>query len=112
MPIGYDIHVFVCENERHPQHPRGSCAARSPGPLREWFKEAMAAKGVLAGNRVNRSGCLDYCECGPVVVVYPEGVWYRPTSRRDVEEIVREHFVRGRIVERLLIQELDGEETA
>ncbi len=108
MAIGYDIHVFVCENERHPRHPRGSCAARSPGPLREWFKEAMAEHGLLEGNRVNRCGCLDLCEQGPAVVVYPEGVWYRPLSEDDVEEIVREHLVSGKIVERLLLEGTGG----
>lgn len=66
-----------------------------------WFKEAMARHGIADGNRVNRAGCLDYCELGPTVVVYPAGVWYSPRSRADVEEIVTSHFLEGRVVERL-----------
>ncbi|MCA8968756.1 MAG: (2Fe-2S) ferredoxin domain-containing protein [Planctomycetes bacterium] len=106
--IGYDIHVFVCENERAKGHPRGCCAARGSKLLGTWFKEAMAHHGIKAGNRVNRAGCLDYCERGPVVVIYgsaaPGGVWYAPTSREDVDEIVSRHLVGGEPVARLRLE--------
>lgn len=110
MGIGYDRHVFVCENERDPEHPRGCCAAKGGAEIRAWFKEAIQARrraGLPAGSpkvRAQRAGCLDYCEFGPLCVVYPEGVWYRPTSRGDVEEIVERHLFGGTIVERLLVQ--------
>jgi len=49
------------------------------------------------------AGCLDRCEEGPTVVVYPEGVWYRYADQRDIDEIVDSHLVNGRVVERLRI---------
>ena len=51
--------------------------------------------------RANKSGCLEACEAGPAVVVYPEGAWYRVNSQEDVEEIVREHLIGGNVVTRL-----------
>lgn len=102
---GYGIHVFVCENERAEGHPRGCCAARDGKLVRVWFKESMSRHGVLAGNRVNRAGCLDYCELGPVVVVYssaaPGGTWYSPKTRAQVEQIVTQHLVGGEPVDEL-----------
>jgi len=49
------------------------------------------------------SGCLGFCDVGPLMVVYPEGVWYQPKTVEDIDEIVQEHFVEGRIVERLAV---------
>lgn len=105
MALGYEIHVFVCENERPADHPRGCCAAKDGGKIRLWFKESMARHGVTRSFRVNRAGCLDYCELGPVVVVYPDAIWYSPKNREDVEEIVTQHFAKGEVVERLRIVE-------
>ncbi|SFM59079.1 (2Fe-2S) ferredoxin [Ectothiorhodospira mobilis] len=53
--------------------------------------------------RVNSAGCLDRCGEGPVAVVYPEGVWYTFADEHDLEEIIQEHLVHGRVVERLRI---------
>jgi (2Fe-2S) ferredoxin len=53
--------------------------------------------------RVNAAGCLDRCEEGPVIVVYPEEVWYTYVDKQDIDEIVDEHLVNGRIVDRLRI---------
>ena len=107
--IGYGIHVFVCENQRVDGHPRGCCAARGGAQVRVWLKEAMNRHGLMAGNRANGAGCLDYCEQGPCLVVYPEGVWYSAQTREDVEEIVTEHLRDGRIVERLRLEALDAD---
>ena len=65
----------------------------------------MKALG-LAGEgkvRVNKAGCLDRCEEGPVIVVYPEAVWYTYVDRADIDEIIDRHVLRGEIVERLRI---------
>ncbi len=106
--IGYGIHVFVCENERPDEHPRGSCTRRGSKDIGLWFKDALVRHGIKSGNRINRAGCLDYCEQGPVVVIYGRdagsGSWYAPRSRDDVEAIVREHLVLGQPVERLLLR--------
>ena len=53
--------------------------------------------------RINKAGCLDRCDQGPVMVIYPEAVWYTYVDKEDVEEIIQEHLVNGRIVERLKI---------
>ena len=53
--------------------------------------------------RVNTAGCLDRCDEGPVLVVYPEAVWYSYVDREDIDEIIAEHLENGRIVERLRI---------
>jgi (2Fe-2S) ferredoxin len=71
--------------------------------LHSLFKEQTAAAGLKGVVRANKAGCLDQCEHGPVVVVYPEQVWYGFVQPGDVEEIVREHLVGGRPVERLVL---------
>lgn len=99
----YRLHVFCCVNERPADHPRGSCSARGSVPLREYMK-ARAKELGLRGVRINASGCLDRCELGPTVVVYPEGVWYRCESQSDVDEILTEHVKDGRPVDRLRLR--------
>jgi (2Fe-2S) ferredoxin len=53
--------------------------------------------------RINKAGCLDRCEEGPVLVVYPEAVWYTYVDREDIDEIIDLHVVGGEVVERLRI---------
>ena len=65
------------------------------------MKDAVKEAGLKGRVRVNEAGCLDQCEHGPVVVVYPEAVWYGFVQAKDVEEIVEEHLKHGRPVERL-----------
>lgn len=103
MPV-FERHVFVCTNVRPAGAPRPSCTADGTSPVHTALQQAAKAAG-LAGNvvRVNKSGCLDQCEHGPTVVVYPEAVWYGNVQPSDAEEIVREHLVAGRPVERLRI---------
>ncbi len=101
MRIGYDFHIFVCENERPDDHPRGCCAAKGSKQIRAWFKDLLKLHGLKPRSRANRSGCLNYCELGPTVVVYPDGIWYRPETYEDVEEIVLSHIRDGKPVERL-----------
>ena len=96
-------HVFVCTNRRPDDHPKGSCAQKGSEEIRERFKRALANRGLAKEIRANVAGCLDQCEHGCSVVVYPEGVWYGHVTVDDVEEIVEEHLVNGRIVERLLM---------
>ena len=64
------------------------------------MKDRAKALGIK-GTRVNTAGCLDRCELGPVMVIYPEGVWYTYIDQADIDEIIDEHLVNGRIVERL-----------
>jgi len=102
----YVRHVFVCENRRPDGDPRGCCAARGGVELRARLKEAARAAGLRETVRVNAAGCLDQCAHGATVVVYPEAVWYGHVTLDDVDEIVREHLVGGRPVERLRLPHL------
>ena len=97
----YEHHVFVCENRRGDDDPRGCCAAKGSVELRAALKDAAKRAGLKGRVRVNSAGCLDQCAHGPTVVVYPEAVWYGGVGLGDVDAIVREHLVGGRPVERL-----------
>jgi (2Fe-2S) ferredoxin len=99
----YDRHVFVCENSRSPEHPRGCCKNRGGSAVKEALKDALKARGLTLRIRANSAGCLDACEHGPTMVVYPEGVWYGGVKPEDVAEIVERHLLGGEPVERLVI---------
>ena len=97
----YHRHVFVCTNQRAPSHPRGCCADKDGAKIREAVKTAVEQAELSGTIRVNKSGCLDQCEHGVTMVVYPEAVWYGFLKLADVEEIVRSHLVDGEPVARL-----------
>jgi len=97
----FEKHLFICTNQRPGDHPRGCCNPDASDALQKAFKKALAERGLSRRIRANRSGCLDQCEHGPTVVVYPEGVWYGGVTEEDVAEIVDAHLVGGRVVERL-----------
>jgi (2Fe-2S) ferredoxin len=94
-------HIFVCFNERAAGHPRGCCKSKNAEALLQAFKAEVASAGLAAQVRAQKSGCLDVCEWGAAVVVYPDGVWYGQLEVSDVPEIVKSHLVEGRPVERL-----------
>jgi (2Fe-2S) ferredoxin len=98
----FRIHVFICTNRRPDGHRRGSCAARGSEPLRDYLKSRTKEAG-LADLRINSAGCLDRCELGPVMVIYPEGVWYSFHSHEDIDEILETHLRQGGRVERLML---------
>jgi (2Fe-2S) ferredoxin len=72
-------------------------------PIREHFKAEVRRRGLKARVRANQCGCLDACELGPTIVVYPDQVWYGGVTLEDVDEIIERHFVGGEPVERLRI---------
>jgi (2Fe-2S) ferredoxin len=99
----YRHHVFFCCNQR--TDGRASCNDHGAQEVRDYAKARIKELG-LAGKgkvRINQAGCMDRCEEGPVLVVYPEGIWYTYVDKRDVDEILDEHVLNGRIVERLRI---------
>lgn len=100
-------HVFVCENRRPEDDPRGSCGAKGSPAIREALKAELARRGLKREVRANASGCLDACADGPTLVVYPEGVWYGRVRPEDVPEIVESHLVHGVPVERLRLRKLE-----
>ena len=99
----FERHVFVCTNVREPGSARPSCTTDGKGELHAALKDAVRGAGLGCSIRANKAGCLDQCEHGPTVVVYPEAVWYGNVSVEDVPEIVSEHLIAGRPVERLII---------
>lgn len=101
----FERHVFVCSNQREAGHPRGCCATKGGDAIREALKEALKKRGLNKRIRANKAGCLDQCEHGVTMVVYPEAVWYGFVTMADVEEIVDQHLVGGRPVERLRLPE-------
>jgi (2Fe-2S) ferredoxin len=104
MPL-FEHHIFICTNERDSSAARPSCLPQGSKKLKSAFKDAIKDAGLKHKIRANESGCLDQCEHGPVVVVYPEAVWYGNVHVRDVEEIVQQHLVEGRPVKRLRLPE-------
>ncbi|HXN56408.1 MAG TPA: (2Fe-2S) ferredoxin domain-containing protein [Myxococcales bacterium] len=101
MPPPFEKHVFVCLHDRGPDNPRGSCAQKGSEALLKAFKDALNERGLGDSIRANKAGCLDNCEQGCSVVVYPEGVWYGGVRVSDVGEIVERHLVAGEPVARL-----------
>ena len=104
MPA-FERHVFVCHNARPEGAPRRSCTSNGTSDLHAELQQRAKAAGLGGRVRINKSGCLDQCEHGPTVVVYPEAVWYGHVKPEDAAEIVAEHLVAGRPVERLRIAE-------
>ncbi len=98
----FAFHVFVCTNRRPDGHARGSCAARGSEQLRDYMK-ARAKELGLQSVRINTAGCLDRCELGPCIVVYPEGVWYRVGSPADVDAVLTLHLQDGGHADALML---------
>jgi|SRR5579885_1570778 len=96
-------HVFVCTNERAPGHPRGCCKEKGSEKILATFKDELAKRGLKASIRAQKAGCLDTCEWGATVVVYPEGIWYGRVTAEDVSTIVEDHLIHGKPVDRLRI---------
>ena len=99
----FQRHIFVCTNKRSDDDPRGCCAKLGSEKLHAYFKSETKRLNLKGLVRANKAGCLDHCELGPSVVVYPEGVWYWIGSEGDVTEIMERHVVKGEIVTRLLM---------
>ena len=99
----YQRHVFFCCNER--AAPEACCANHDALAMQAYAKARIRALGEAGKGRVrmNKAGCLDRCSEGPVIVVYPEAVWYTYVDRADIDEIIDRHIVGGEIVERLRI---------
>jgi (2Fe-2S) ferredoxin len=104
----YKHHVFFCTNHRDPEpdgETRPSCATKNAVAMRDYTKKKVKKLGLAGPGkvRINNAGCLDRCEEGPCVVVYPEGVWYTYVDEQDLDEIVESHLVQGKPVQRLRI---------
>ncbi len=96
-------HVFFCCNQR--EAGANCCNNHGASDLRDYAKKKVKALGLSGEGkvRINQAGCLDRCDEGPVLVIYPEAVWYTYVDREDIDDIVHEHLQHGRIVERLKV---------
>lgn len=111
VDMGYfRYHLFFCTNRREDGSP--CCDQYGAEAMRDHLKGRVKALGLTGpgGVRVNLAGCLDRCSEGPVLVVYPEGTWYTYVDRDDLEEILVQHLIGGRVVERLLLPTESSEE--
>ena len=99
----FSKHIFICENKRPDGHPRGCCADTRSMEIRQHFKARLKELGLNADIRANSAGCLDACEFGVSVVVYPEQIWYGAVKHDDVEEIIQSQIITNIPVERLKI---------
>ena len=99
----YQHHVFFCTNQR--EKGETCCNNRGAQEVRAYAKDRIKALGLNGAGkvRINSAGCLDRCDDGPVLVIYPDQTWYTYVDKEDIDEIIDEHIVHGRIVERLKI---------
>ena len=95
-------HIFVCTSSR-PNGSKGFCHTKEGFGIMEEIMEEINERGLGAEVLVTNTGCLGLCEQGPIVIVYPDNVWYGSVSADDVEEIMDEHIEGGSPVERLLV---------
>lgn len=99
----YQHHVFFCLNQR--ENGEDCCMNKGAEAAFDYMKSRVKKLGLSGQGkvRINRSGCLDRCGEGPVLVVYPEAVWYTFVVMEDLDEIIESHFVHGNVVNRLVI---------
>ena len=97
----FQRHVFFCLNER--AAPDACCANHNAAEMQAYAKDRIKKLGINGKGkvRINKAGCLDRCDEGPCMVVYPEAVWYTFVDRDDIDEIVQSHLVGGKVVDRL-----------
>lgn len=96
-------HVFICSSSRISGQQKGFCHSKESVGIIQKFMEEVEDRGLTDDVMITNTGCLGICSTGPIVVVYPENVWYKDVSIRDVAEIVESHFENGEKVERLVI---------
>ncbi len=105
-------HVFVCTGK--------SCSAVDSADVKTAFERELLARGILFGKEkkgknprgtvvLTECASVGFCAIGPAVMVYPDGVWYAQVSIEDVPEIVEEHLINGRVVERLALLKIPSE---
>lgn len=99
----YEKHVFFCTNQR--DGGRACCMDLGAAPAQKHAKHRIKELGLNGAGkiRINQAGCLDRCDGGPVMVVYPDAVWYTYVDTSDIDEIIDAHLINGQVVERLRI---------
>lgn len=99
----YDKHIFICVNQRAPGAARRSCGEAHGMEIVDAFKKKLNEKKLSIKLRAQRAGCLDICDYGQTIVIYPEGVFYVGVELSDLDEIIEEHIINNRVVNRLVL---------
>lgn len=102
MPA-FTHHLFVCCNQRPPGNRRGCCDPDGSNALRAALAAEIKSRGLNPLVRASKAGCLEQCEHGPTVAIYPQNIFYGHVRVEDVPRIVEETIVNGRVLEDLLI---------
>lgn len=99
----FKYHLFFCTNQRQPG--KGCCENFESAKMRSYAKQRIKSLGLNGegGVRINTAGCLDRCSEGPVIVVYPEEIWYTWLDESDIDEIIEQHLQHGKPVKRLML---------
>ena len=97
-------HIFICNNKRSEDDPRGSCSEKNSGSLIDYAKKRIHELGLKGEIRVNKAGCLDACAYGPAMVIYPDDTWYSPKTKNNIEKIITDHVRANQPVKELLIK--------
>jgi (2Fe-2S) ferredoxin len=99
----FQHHVFFCTNQR--ANGESCCNDHGANDIRAYAKDRVKALGdqIPGKVRINSAGCLDRCDKGPVMVIYPAAVWYTYVDKDDVDEIIESHLGQGKVVERLKV---------
>ena len=101
--LKFDKHIFICTNQRAPGSEKLSCGEAHGMEIVDAFKKKLKAKDLPIKVRAQRAGCLDVCNYGQTLVVYPEGIFYVGVELSDVDEIIEEHIINNRPVKRLVL---------
>ncbi len=97
----YQHHIFFCNNQRQ----GGGCSKSGAAKIYRYAKDKCRSAGLLGSGKigVSESRCLGRCEFSPVLVIYPDNIWYRAPDEADIDEIIAEHLLNGKLVKRLQI---------
>jgi (2Fe-2S) ferredoxin len=99
----YQKHVFFCENTREDDSTKLSCGKQiEVKALREYARKKLKNAGV-SSIRTSLSGCLGRCNEGPVLVIYPDGIWYKYSSQQDIDDIIEASVLNTNVVDKLIL---------
>ena len=106
----FEKHIFICTNDRGENSSRQSCGNCGGLDIRMKFVKLINDSGLKGKVRANKSGCLDICEQGPAIVIYPKGFWYLGIVEKNIEKIFKYSVIGDEPVPELIAskQKLDN----
>ena len=96
-------HIFICTSCRINGQQKGFCYSKDSVDIIQKFMEVIEDNGLSGDIMITNTGCFGICDKGPIAVIYPEGVWYGNLTEEDVEKIVEQHIMKGKVVKELMI---------